>query len=68
MALVFVGSACIPCSSMMEPRNFTEVLKNWHFSMLRLCQPLVDDAMWLSLICHVLLGWLHLTENILVWF
>ena len=35
MAFVFVGSACIPCSSMMVPRNFTEVLKNWHFSMLR---------------------------------
>ena len=34
MAFVFVGSACIPCSSMTVPRNFTEVLKNWHFSTL----------------------------------
>lgn len=34
MAFVSIGSACIPCSLIMEPRNFTEVLKNWHFSML----------------------------------
>ena len=35
MAFVFIESACIPCLSMMEPKDLMEVLENSHFSPLR---------------------------------